>query len=130
MYDAKKSNQDSITLWGTGNARRELMHVEDCANISIRLAKNYDLNGSVNVGCGKDYSIKELSKLVAQIVGFNGKILFDNINPDGTMKKCTDTSIINNMGIYHSIKIEDGIKEMLNIYINSEGKNLKIKKSY
>ena len=130
FYEAKVLKNDHVSIWGTGKARRELIHVNDCANISIELAMNYDLNGWINVGCGSDFSIKELANLIKKLTSYQGKILFDETKPDGALRKCTDISKIEKLNILPKITIEEGILEMVNIYKNIYDNNLDTSRKY
>ena len=130
FYEAKKENKPCVSIWGTGNARRELIHVDDCADISIKIAKNYDLNGWINVGCGNDHSIEELAHLIKNIIKYDGKIVFDKTKPDRALRKCTDISKLKKLNLKPNILIEDGILEMINIYKNLYENNSNTTKSY
>ena len=130
FYEAKNNNKEEVSLWGTGSARRELLHVDDCAKMSIILAKNYSINSWVNVGCGQDFSIKELAYQIKALIGFEGNIVFDKERPDGALKKCTDISIIKDLDIQSKISLSDGILQMIDIYKNISVKNIDIVKKY
>jgi GDP-L-fucose synthase len=108
---AKKNNEPSVTIWGTGKPRREFLHVDDLAEACFFLLQNYNESGLVNIGCGEDVSIKELAELVTRTVGYEGLLVFDSTKPDGTPRKLMDTTKINNLGWKFSIKLEDGIKK-------------------
>lgn len=116
FVDAIKEEKKEIKLWGSGIARREFMHVDDLANAVIFLMNNWDSSEIINVGCGKDISIKELAEMVASLTGFNGTIKWDPSMPDGMLKKCLDVSKITKLGFKPSIKLEDGITEMITEY--------------
>lgn len=117
-------SKNSITIWGSGNVRREFLHSIDMAkacafimeNINFKdLINNQDKNirnTHINIGYGSDISIKELAFLIKNIIGFNGDIVFDTTKPDGTPQKLLDISKLQNLGFKPSIKLEDGIKEV------------------
>jgi GDP-L-fucose synthase len=107
---AKKSNQPFVTIWGTGTPKREFLHVDDLANACFFLLQNYDSGGLVNIGCGVDFSIKEIAELISNEVQYQGELFFDKTKPDGTPRKLMDTSKINNLGWSYSILLKDGIK--------------------
>jgi GDP-L-fucose synthase len=107
---AKKNNESSVTIWGTGTPRREFLHVDDLANACYFLMHNYNQPGLVNIGCGIDISIKELAELVVSEVGYEGKLEFDTSKPDGTPRKLMDISKINNLGWQPNIKLIEGLK--------------------
>ena len=113
---AKRNNESSVTIWGTGTPRREFLHVDDLADACYLLLKNYNEPGLVNVGCGSDVSIKELAELIIAEVGYEGQLMFDTTSPDGTPRKLMDTSKINNLGWAPKVKLNDGIRKTINEY--------------
>lgn len=120
ICDAKKKGDNQVVVWGTGNAKREFMHVDDCANAIIFLFENYEKNDFINVGTGEDISINTLAELIASKVGFKGDILFDINKPDGMPRKCMDVSRLHRLGFRHSISLEQGINKTINEYNNLE----------
>ena len=110
---AKKNNDPSVVIWGTGTPRREFMHVDDLADACFFLLHNYNEGGHVNIGWGEDVSIKELAYIIASEVGYTGALEFDTTKPDGTPRKLLDTTKINNLGWKPSIKLEDGIRRTI-----------------
>lgn len=116
FVDAIREGKKEIRLWGSGVARREFMHVDDLAMAVIFLMLNWDSAAAINVGYGKDISIKELAEIVAHKAGFKGEIHWDSSMPDGMLKKCLDVSKMTELGFTPSIKLEDGIKEMIAEY--------------
>jgi GDP-L-fucose synthase len=110
---AKKNNDASVFIWGTGTPRREFMHVDDLADACYFLMQNYNEAGLVNIGWGDDVSIKELATLIASEVGYLGSLEFDTTKPDGTPRKLMDTSKINNLGWKSSIKLQEGIRRTI-----------------
>jgi GDP-L-fucose synthase len=110
---AKKNNEPVVSIWGTGNPRREFMHVDDLANACYFLLQLYNEAGLVNIGWGEDVSIKELATLIATEVGFAGALEFDATKPDGTPRKLMDTTKINKLGWKPSIKLNDGISKTI-----------------
>ncbi len=115
---AKKNNEPSVTIWGTGLPRREFLHVDDLAEACFFLLNNYSEKGIVNIGCGKDISIKELAELIVAEVGYEGKFIFDTTKPDGTPRKLMDTSKINNLGWSAKCDLRDGIIKTINEVID------------
>src|SRR5450631_701078 len=97
FHEAKINNEPAVTIWGTGEPRREFLHVDDVADACIFLMENYNDAGLINVGMGSDLSIMELAKLVARIIGYTGEIRRDLSKPDGTPRKLMDVSKINAM---------------------------------
>lgn len=110
FHEAKIRSDETITLWGTGSPYREFLHVDDLADASTYLMNNYDDGDIVNIGSGKDLSIRELAMLMKKVIGFEGDIIFDSSKPDGTPKKLLDVSKLESLGWTYSIEIEDGIR--------------------
>jgi GDP-L-fucose synthase len=117
---AKKNNEPTVTIWGTGTPRREFLHVDDLAYACFFLLQNYNEQGLVNIGCGTDVSIKELAELIVAEVGYQGQLIFDITKPDGTPRKLMDTKKINNLGWMPSIDLKDGIKKTVLEYVKSK----------
>jgi len=106
---AKKNNESTVTIWGTGKPRREFLHVDDLSDACYFLLQNYNEQGLVNIGSGRDISIKELAELIVAEVGYEGQLIFNTTKPDGTPKKLMDSSKINNLGWKAKIGIKNGI---------------------
>jgi len=123
FHEAKLQNKKSVVIWGTGKPLREFMYVEDLANAIVFMMENveakdlYD-NGitHLNVGTGKDISISDLAKLVAEITGFEGKIVYDSSKPDGTPRKLMDVSRLNSLGWKYKTELQDGISKTYNFF--------------
>ena len=111
---AKKNNEPSVVIWGTGTPRREFMHVDDLADACYFLMQNYNEAGLVNIGWGEDVSIKELASLITSEVEYLGNLEFDATKPDGTPRKLMDTNKINHLGWKPSINLLDGIRKTIN----------------
>jgi GDP-L-fucose synthase len=116
FVDAMDNKDGSITLWGTGDAKREFMHVGDLAKAVLHLMRHYHSPEFINIGSGYDVSIKELAKLIANEVGFKGEILWDISKPNGMLRKCMDISNMKKLGFEPTIGLETGIREMIAIY--------------
>jgi len=110
FHEAKVNGVNSVEMWGTGNAKREFLHVEDLAEALIFLMDNYDEAGHINVGTGEDVSIKELVEIVGKIVGYEGKIVWNTDVPDGTPRKLLDVSKLNDLGWKYKIDLNEGIE--------------------
>lgn len=117
-----------IELWGTGTPRREFLYSDDLADACVFLVENINFadlkdskkeirNTHINIGTGKDISIKELAELVKEIIGFKGDIIWDESKPDGTYQKLLDVSKLNELGWNETVKLESGIKKVYNNYI-------------
>ena len=110
FHEAKLHSEGEVVIWGTGTPLREFLHVDDCAEACLFLMQNYAGEEHVNIGVGKDLSIRELAELIAVIVGFPGRLVFDTDKPDGTPRKLVDTTRINTLGWRPRIGLEDGIR--------------------
>ena len=115
---AKKNDESTVTIWGSGTPRREFLHVDDLADACYFLLQNYNEQGLVNIGCGTDVSIKELAELIVAEVGYEGQLVFDTTKPDGTPRKLMDTSKINNLGWKVKIRLKEGIIKTVNEFQN------------
>jgi GDP-L-fucose synthase len=110
---AKKNNEPTVTIWGSGTPRREFLHVDDLAEACYFLLQNYNEQGLVNIGCGTDVSIKELAESICAEVGYEGELVFDTTKPDGTLRKLLDTSKINNLGWRSSYDLNKGLRKTI-----------------
>jgi GDP-L-fucose synthase len=109
--DAIERGEETVTVWGSGRARREFLHVDDLARGLVHLMDRYDGDEIVNIGTGIDLEIRELVELLRQITGFSGKIIFDTSRPDGTPRKVLDVSHIHQLGWRASIDIAEGLAQ-------------------
>lgn len=122
FHEAKINKKEEVVVWGTGTPRREVMYVEDLAEACIFLMQNYDSSEIINVGTGKDKTVKELTELIKEVVGFRGKIVFDTTKPDGMMRKLLDVSRINKLGWKAKTDLKEGIKSTYDWFIKNESK--------
>ncbi len=112
FHEAKERNHSDVVLWGTGSPKREFLHVDDLANAVVYALEN-KLNQSIyNVGSGEEVSIKDLANLIKKIVGFKGKIIWDNSKPDGTPRKLLDSTKINKLGWNSRINLDYGVEKV------------------
>jgi len=118
FHEAKIKNLDKVTIWGSGKPRRDFLYVDDMAKASILLMniskKKYDthtspMNNHINIGSGKDLTIKELAQTIKKIIGFKGKLYFDPNKPDGTKRKLLDIRIMNKIGFKSKISLRKGL---------------------
>jgi GDP-L-fucose synthase len=109
FHEAKSSGAASVTLWGTGTPRREFLHVNDLADAACFLMDKYDGTDLLNVGVGEDLTIAELAEMVARVVGYDGRIVFDPLRPDGSPRKLLDVTRIHALGWKARIPLEKGI---------------------
>lgn len=109
FHEAKINNDQEVIVWGTGTPLREFLHASDMANACVYLMQYFNDKGFVNIGTGKEISIKDLAYLIKEIVGFKGEIHFDTTKPDGTPRKLTDIDKLNSLGWNHTIELKEGI---------------------
>jgi len=112
FHSAKVEGKKDAQIWGTGSPRREFLHVDDLATACVFLMDSYDEELFLNIGTGTDISIKELALMIKEIVGFEGKLVFDSSKPDGTPRKLMDVSRISGLGWSAQISLADGIKRV------------------
>ena len=116
VLEAVGISKETITIWGTGEVCREFMHVDDLADACVYLMNRYDykdIGEFVNIGTGEDVKIKDLVKMIKEIVGYEGQIKWDTSKPDGTPRKLLDVSRLHALGWKDNIKLEDGIKKLI-----------------
>jgi nucleoside-diphosphate-sugar epimerase len=128
FHEAKVNNDAEVKVWGTGKAMREFLYVDDMAQASLFVLeldeKNYKSNtkpmlSHINVGTGKDVTIKELAETIKEVVGFNGKLSFDATRPDGAPRKLIDVSRLSNMGWNYTINLKEGLEKTYEWYLNN-----------
>jgi len=124
FHQAKEAGAAEVVIWGTGKPRREFLHVEDLADAVIHLLQLENPPDMVNVGTGRDITILDLAELVAEIVGYQGKLSNDLSKPDGTLLKRTDTSLINRSGWSPQIGLREGISQTYAKYLEELQANL------
>ena len=117
FIEAKRSNSDQVTLWGSGAPLREFLHVDDLAKAVVLCMDRYNHSQQVNVGSGYEVSIKELAAKISKATGFNGAIIWDSNKPDGTLRKVLDSSKIIELGWKPSITLDQGITSTVNWYL-------------
>ena len=110
-HEAHVNGQEHMEVWGTGNVRREFLHVDDCAAGIVFLLKNYSSAGHVNLGTGEDLTVTDLAKMIKYVVGFEGELIYDPSKPDGVPRKLLDVSKISAIGWKHRIALEAGLKQ-------------------
>ena len=111
VHEAKQAGHRSITVWGSGEPRREFLHADDLAEACVFLLDNYDKPDLINVGCGEDVTVRELAETVCDVLGFSGALEFDNSKPDGTPRKLLDISRIKALGWSPKIPLRVGIAD-------------------
>ncbi len=115
-HNAKLAGDPVLTVWGSGNPKREFLYVEDAAEACVHLMKNYSDDSHINVGFGADLTIRELAETVAEVVGFKGALVFDPTKPDGTPRKLMDVGRINALGWKASTSLKAGIAKTYDWY--------------
>jgi GDP-L-fucose synthase len=118
FHEAKLNNEEKVEVWGTGTPLREFLHATDMADACVFLMENYNDRGFVNIGSGKEISIKDLALLVKDIVGFIGEIYFDTEKPDGTPRKLMDVTKLENLGWKYKISLKEGIENVYKTKFN------------
>ncbi len=119
VHDAKMSNAPEVVVWGTGNTRREFLHCDDLADAILFLMQNYDERPFINIGTGEDISIKELAQAIKDVVGYEGKLVFDATKPDGFPRKLLDVTRIHKLGWHHKVSFDEGLKNTYKWYLSN-----------
>lgn len=117
FHEAKTAGATTVVCWGTGSPLREFLHADDLADACLFLLENYDETEHVNVGSGNEISIKELTELIAEVVGFEGEIQWDATKPDGTPRKLLDTSKLDSLGWQAKIGLREGLERTYAWYL-------------
>lgn len=120
FHEAKENGLAEVTCWGTGTPLREFLYVDDLAEACVYLMNHYSGNETVNLGSGKEVSIKELTELVAKVVGYKGTIKWDTTKPDGTPRKLLDVSKLESLGWKYHTELEEGIALAYDDFLHSE----------
>jgi GDP-L-fucose synthase len=118
FHEAKEAGKKEVVVWGTGNPRREFLHVDDLADASLFLMHHYDSSEPVNVGVGEDIAIRDLVRLIADVTGFKGAVAWDQTKPDGTPRKLLDVSRLLAMGWKAQIGLVGGIQTTYSWLVN------------
>lgn len=116
FVDASDNQTMQVTIWGSGVARREFMHVDDAASAILFLIQNYDSSQLINIGWGEDLPIKELASIIADKAKFKGEISWDTFKPDGMLRKCLDVSKMKKLGFQPQITLDEGIEKTIAEY--------------
>lgn len=119
FHQAKISDAKEVIVWGTGSPLREFLHVDDLADAVVFLMEKYSGLSHINVGSGKEVTIKELAELVKEVVGFNGQLVWDSSKPDGTPRKLMDSSKLAEMGWEPKISLKDGLADTYKWYLKN-----------
>jgi GDP-L-fucose synthase len=123
FLEAKEEGKPAVEIWGTGSPKREFLHVDDMADACLLLMKNYSQQEFVNVGSGEEVTIKELTVIIKDIVGYEGRIEFDATKPDGTPRKLMDVSKLKNLGWKPTLSLKEGLRQTIQeLKLNGFGK--------
>lgn len=118
FHEAKVQGKPEVVLWGTGKVLREFLYVDDLADALLHLMNHYSAESHVNVGTGEDLSIHDLALLVKEVVGFEGKIVYDSTKPDGTPRKLLDVSLLHSTGWHHQTSLREGVEKVYHWFKN------------
>jgi GDP-L-fucose synthase len=121
IHEAKRSGSASVSVWGSGSPRREFLHVDDLADAVLYLLHEYDGEPIVNIGWGKDISIRELAELLVSVIDYNGQLLFDATKPDGTPRKLLDVGRLTALGWAPTIALREGIQSTYTWFVEHLG---------
>ncbi|MCK4798182.1 MAG: NAD-dependent epimerase/dehydratase family protein, partial [Spirochaetes bacterium] len=116
FHEAKINNNKTIKIWGTGSPMREFLHVCDLADACVFLMNNYNKSKIINIGTGKDISIKQLAEIIKNTVNYSGTIKWDTNKPEGTPRKLLNVKKLHNIGWKHKISLKKGIKNTYEWY--------------
>lgn len=121
FHEAARAGAASVSVWGTGTPRREFLHVDDLADACVHVMAVHDGSDLVNIGCGEDLPIGELARLIAEVVGYRGEIVFDTSKPDGTPRKLLDVARLTALGWRPRIGLRAGLEETVTWYRDAVG---------
>lgn len=119
FHEAKENNLEEVVIWGTGTPLREFLYVDDLAEACVYLMNTYSGNETVNLGTGKEVTIKELAETVKEVVGFEGNLTFDTSKPDGTPRKLLDVSKLESLGWKYHTELKEGIRLAYEDFLNN-----------
>ena len=119
VHEAKQRGEESLIVWGTGTPRREFLHVDDLAGACLFLLEKYDSPEIVNIGRGEDVTIHELARMVCDVLGFGGELVFDPSKPDGAPRKLLDMTKLFALGWQPAISLPEGIRNAYRYFLES-----------
>jgi GDP-L-fucose synthase len=123
MDEAKDNQAKDISIWGSGNQYREFMYVDDMADAVVFLMENYSDYEHINIGTGKDLTIKDLAYLIKEVVGFKGELKFDTSKPDGMFRKVVDVSKLDKLGWKSTISLKEGLEKTYQWFLENKNNN-------
>lgn len=127
FHEAKEAGSPAVAIWGSGKPLREFMFSDDLAEACVFLMLNYEKPELINVGTGEEVTILELAKLIAQTVGYEGKITFDASKPDGTPRKLMDSTKLHALGYRHKVSLKDGLEKTYKDFLSKVGQYTSVK---
>lgn len=119
FHEAKINNLPSVEIWGSGNQYREFLYVDDMADATVFIMENYSGSQFINIGTGKDKTIKEISEIIKNVVGYKGKLKYDSSKPDGMFRKVLDVSKLSKLNWEYQTEFEEGIRNTYKWYLNN-----------
>ena len=119
FHEAKVSGAKEVVCWGTGTPLREFLYVDDLADACVYLMNTYSGDATLTLGTGKELTIRELTELVAKVVGYTGEIKWDPSKPDGTPRKLLDVSKLESLGYHYTTELEEGIRLTYEDFLNN-----------
>lgn len=126
LHEAKMTEKPSVTFWGSGEAMREVMHVDDVADACLFLMETYNENKIVNIGHGSDMTIREIVELVVEVIGYRGSLMFDISKPEGVPRKLLDVSLLNSLGWKAKIPLRKGLEDTYKSHLNEIKNNFNV----
>jgi GDP-L-fucose synthase len=120
MHEAKQQGLPQVVVWGDGSPRREFLHADDLADACLYLMHHYDDPELINIGTGEDIPIGDLARLIRNVVGYSGELVFDTTKPNGTPRKLMDVAKLHSRGWHHRIALEDGIRQVYAAYAQAQ----------
>ena len=127
FHEAREEGREEVTIWGTGSPLREFMFSDDLADACYFLMLHYEESDLINIGTGQEISIFDLAQLIAKIVGYQGKIVFDTTKPDGTPRKLMDSSRLHALGFQHKVSLQEGIEKTYRDFLKNQLAYSKVK---
>jgi GDP-L-fucose synthase len=122
MHEAKRAKSPTVEIWGSGKPMREFMYIEDMADACLFLMRSFSEPGPINVGTGKDLSIRDLALLIKDVVGYGGDLVFDSSRPDGTPRKLLDVSRLREAGWSAKVDLREGVGRTYEWFLSQAGK--------
>ena len=122
LHEAKLAGAPTVTIWGTGQPRREFLAVDDLADACVFVMKHYSASEFLNVGTGRDMTVAELAHFVADIVGYHGRLVFDTSRPDGAPQKLLDVSKLARLGWSAKTSLQEGIAAAYSDFLAGGGR--------